>query len=118
MDTDGVDRPILEIGTYRMTTEGQHGTRTTAQVKTYGDIFQEYEFHPEAKCADANGNLCSKQTAGLLQRRHIRIAHIKYIGKESNALEDVESGLIHSEKSIYTDIPTRDGMNGKQKHCP
>lgn len=49
-----------------MTTTGHHGSRNTARVKTYGDILLEYEFHPESKCADANGNTCKKQTVGLL----------------------------------------------------
>jgi hypothetical protein len=38
-----------------------------------------------------------------LQRRHIRAAALKYIGKESNRLEDVESGLIHAAESVYTE---------------
>ncbi|HKW15866.1 MAG TPA: hypothetical protein VJO35_00005, partial [Terriglobales bacterium] len=29
----------------------------------------------------------------------------KYIGKESNSIEDVESGLAHSETSVYTQYP-------------
>jgi len=41
----------------------------------------------------------------LLQRRHIRVEQIKYIGKESNSLEDVESGLIHSAQNVYTEYP-------------
>jgi hypothetical protein len=90
---------------YRITTAGHHGDRHTARVKTYGDVLIEYEYHPESKCADANGNPCSKQTVGLLQRRHVRIEQIKYIGKESNSLEEVESGLIHSEQSVYTEYP-------------
>jgi hypothetical protein len=49
------------------------------------------------------GNACEKQTVGLLQRRHICIDQIKYIGKESNHLEDVDAGMVHSEKSIYTE---------------
>ena len=88
---------------YRITTAGHNGTRRTARVKTYGDVLREYEFHPESKCADANGNPCEKQTVGLLRRRHIRIDHVKYIGKESNHLEAVDAGIIHSEKSIYTE---------------
>ena len=91
--------------TYRITTLGHHGSRNTVRVKTYGDVLQEYEFHPESKCADAGGKPSSKQTIGLLQRRHIRVGQIKYIGKESNSLEDVESGLIHSDQSIYTEYP-------------
>jgi len=91
--------------TCRITTVGYHGSRNTARVKTYGDVLTEYEFHPEPKCADADGNTCGRQTVGLLQRRHIRIEHIKYIGKESNSLEEVESGLVHAEENVYTEYP-------------
>jgi hypothetical protein len=62
-------------------------------------------FIPESKCADAHGLSCTRQTIGLLQRRHIRIAYVVPIGKESNSLEDVESGLIHSEPNVYTVYP-------------
>ena len=92
---------------YRITTTGHHGDRQTARVKTYGDVLIEYEYHPESKCADARKDTCSKQTIGLLQRRHVRIEQVRYIGKESNSLEEVESGLIHSEQSVYTEYPDR-----------
>jgi len=62
----------------------------------------EYEFHPEAKCADVSGNTCEKQTVGLLQRRHIKVDLIKCIGKESNSLETVDEGLEHSATNVYT----------------
>jgi len=39
----------------------------------------------------------------LLQRRHITIDLIKCIGKESNSLENVDEGLEHSEKNVYTE---------------
>jgi hypothetical protein len=84
---------------------GSHGTRTTARVKTYGDVLNEYEFHPESKCNASDGNPCTKPTIGLLQRRHVRIEQIRYIGKESNSLEDVEFGLVHSVNSAYTEYP-------------
>jgi hypothetical protein len=74
-------------------------------VKTYGDVLREYAFHAESKCADANGNLSGKQTIGLLQRRHVRIDQIKHIGKESNMLEEIEAGLIHSAQNVYTEYP-------------
>jgi hypothetical protein len=91
---------------YRITTTGHHGDRHTARVKTYGDVLREYEVHPESKCADATGDPCDKQTIGLVQRRHVRIDQIKYIGKESNSLEDVGSGLVHSEEeTVYTEYP-------------
>jgi hypothetical protein len=92
---------------YGITTVGHHGNRHTARVKTYGEVLREYEFHPEAKCADSDGNPCGKQTIGLLRRRHVRIDEIKYIGKESNSLEEVEAGLIHSAQYVYTEYPDR-----------
>jgi hypothetical protein len=94
----------------RVTTEGYHGNRKTARVKTYGDVIREYEFHPESKCADADNEPCKKQTIGLLQRRHVRMDQIKYIGKESNTLEKVDSGMIHSAEQVYTEYsdPRRD----------
>ena len=88
---------------FRITTKGHCGTRQTARVKTYGDVVTEYEFHPESKCADGSGNPCERQTTGLLQRRHVKIDLIKCIGKESNSLESVDEGMIHSEQNVYTE---------------
>ena len=90
---------------FRITTVGSYGGGQVARVKTYGDVLLEYEYHPESKCADSGGNICSKQTIGLMQRRHIRIDQIKYIGKESNSLEEVDAGLVHSEQNVYTEFP-------------
>jgi hypothetical protein len=90
---------------YAITTDGHHGARSTARVKTYDEIVREYEFHPESKCANAFGITCTKQTIGLLQRRHVYIENIRYIGKESNSLEEVEAGLIHAEENVYTEYP-------------
>jgi hypothetical protein len=91
--------------TFGITVAGHFGTRTKARVKTYADLLREYEFHPESKCADADGLTCTRQTIGLLQRRHIRISYMVPIGKESNSLEEVESGLLHSEPNVYTVYP-------------
>jgi hypothetical protein len=49
------------------------------------------------------GDPCDKQTVGLLQRRRICIDLVRYIGKESNQLEAVDAGLIHSETAVYTE---------------
>lgn len=90
---------------YRITTAGEHGSKRTARVKTYGELVREYEYHPERKCADAGGAICGKQTVGLLQRRNVRIDALKYIGKESNSLEAVEEGMEASAKNVYTEYP-------------
>jgi len=89
--------------THRIKTKGHHGGRGVARVKTYGDLLQEYVCHPESKCADANGETCDRETVGLLQRRHVRVETVRYIGKESNRLEDVDAGLLHAADSVYTE---------------
>ena len=88
--------------THRITT-GDHGPISTARVKTYGDVLVEYEHHPESKCADDAGDPCVRQTVGLLQRRHVSVDLVRYIGKESNSLEAVDAGLVHSDGEIYTE---------------
>jgi hypothetical protein len=95
---------------YRVTTRAHGGPRGAVWVKTYGDIVAEYQFHPEAKCADSFSNPCGKKTVGLLKRRHIKIDIVKFIGKESNSLENVAEGLMHSEQNVYTEYadPKRD----------
>jgi len=92
---------------YKINTTGHHGDRHTARVKTYGEVLREYELHPESKCADPAGKPCAKQTVGLLQRRHVRIDQIKYVGKESNSLDEVDTGLIHSPENVYTEYLDR-----------
>jgi hypothetical protein len=42
---------------------------------------------------------------GLLRRRNVRIGGIIPIGKESNSLEEVDAGLIHSAENVYTVYP-------------
>lgn len=88
---------------YRITTKGDYGTRYVVRVKTYGEVVTEYESHPEAKCADSEGKPCDRKTVGLLQRRHIKVDQIKCIGKESNSLENIEEGTVHSEQNVYTE---------------
>ena len=80
-----------------------HGGGQVARVKSYGDVLLEYEYYPESKCADSDGNICSKQTIGLLQRHQNH--QIKYIGKKSNSLEEVDAGLVHSEQNVYIEFP-------------
>lgn len=106
-----IDRYSAE--TYRIRTCGHHGARRAARVQTYGDVIEAYEHHPEAKCADADGQPCDRQTIGLLYRRHVRVESVAFIGKESNSLEEVQAGLIHDEQNVYTDYtdPRRSHWN-------
>jgi len=35
----------------------------------------------------------------------VRVERIVYIGRESNRLEEIEAGVIHSPESVYTEYP-------------
>jgi hypothetical protein len=74
--------------------------------------------HPETKCANSNGDICTQQTIGLLQRRHVTIDFVKYIGKESNSLEEVAAGTVHSSASVYTDYEDHARDEWKLKYLP
>ena len=103
LKTSWIDQYTGEL--YSIKTTGHHGSRRAARVKTLGDTLREYEYHPESKCADSAGRPCTKKTVGLLRRRQVRIDYVVPIGKESNNLEGVEAGLIHSEQDVYTEYP-------------
>lgn len=91
---------------YRISTTLATSTKQIARVKSYGEVLEEYEYHEEAKCADASGAPCVKQTVGLLQRRHVLIDWPpRLIGKESNKLEEVAEGSVPDAGDVYTEYP-------------
>jgi hypothetical protein len=61
------------------------------------------------RCA---ADTCERQTVGLLQRRHVQIDGIRYIGKESNALEEVEAGSFTPREAYTPNTAISKGMNG------
>jgi len=65
-------------------------------------VLREYEVHPEAKRADSTGKPRSKQTEGLLRRRHEAIDSLTYMGKESNKLEEVEEQSLLDPSDVCT----------------
>jgi hypothetical protein len=85
--------------TYPITTR-DGGDPHAARVKCYRDVLEEYPTHPEPKSAGADGRPCTRSTRGLLTRRHVFAASIYYVGKDSNFLEEVESGLMHDLKAV------------------
>ena len=72
---------------YRVSTSQARGPKI-AGLLTYGGVLREYEYHEESKCSGPDGKPCARQTIGLLSRRHVRIAELHFIGKESNLLEE------------------------------
>ncbi len=90
---------------YRISASLPSATRSLARVKSYGDVLEEYEYREEAKCADASGAPCDRQSVGLLGRRRVRIEKLHFIGKESNKLEEVEELSVTDAADVYTEYP-------------
>src|SRR5262249_53419538 len=84
---------------YGITTEPTRGraTRGTVRIKTYRDVLAEYRGHPEDKSVAPDGGLCRRRTRGLLLRRPVVARSITHIGKESNRLDDLSSGLVEED---------------------
>ena len=65
---------------FKITTQKNFSSRTTAKIKTYGDVVTDYEHHPESKCADENGN-AALQAARSHRGDHPNWERIKLFGR-------------------------------------
>ncbi len=74
----------------------------TVRVKSYRDTIALYATHPEAKSADPDQRECDRTTIGLLGRRRVQATSLVYVGKESNRIEEVELGLVHSWDTVIS----------------
>ena len=111
----GADRWMKMLWTDKATGRKWHITTSDAgladfvRVSSYRDIVAEFATHPEPKSAGPDGEECDRMSAGLQNRRTIDARSVVYIGKESNRLEDVEQGLVHSLDDVqgtYVDAET------------
>jgi hypothetical protein len=83
---------------YRVTVSSAPDLRGQARIATYGEILDDYRERPEHKSLAPDGTPCQGETAGLLGRRPVEAFRIAYVGKESNRLEEAQSGLLHDEQ--------------------
>ena len=83
---------------YCITTEDLPGhiqalSDAPVRVMTWRDVTEAFDVHPEVKYCDSEGKRCSADTIGILQRHHIKIGYVSYIGKESNRLTEKDEPL-------------------------
>lgn len=50
----------------------------------FAHLLVQYQQHPESKSLAPDGTHCGPTTAGLLQRAHVNVGEIRYIGKETD----------------------------------
>ena len=69
-------------------------------VQGYGDYFDDYRRHAEAKLLEPDGRPCHPWSRGLLQPRHVELAEVRRIGKESNRLAETALPLELDEHAV------------------
>jgi hypothetical protein len=62
--------------------------------KTYADVIQSHDLHPERKFAGPDGLSCQPWTRGLLTDLTMIATRIKHVGKEGNELDEHEAEVI------------------------
>ena len=87
-------------------------TRQIARVKSYGDVLEEYEFHEEAKCADARGAPCGKQSVGLCSADVWRSAHPVSSAKSRTSSKRSRSTGSRTPLTLIPNIPIPGATSG------
>lgn len=121
---DWIDRNAPERGTTRIRTDPlRRIEKDSTAVLSYGDYFEEYRLHPEAKALAPDGQPCHSWTRGLLQPRHVTPSKIIRIGKESNRLSETAMPLELDEEAVV-EYPAprvcpgcRTTVEGRRKWC-
>ncbi len=93
LDTNDPSHEPYRITTERHPLDIMYSPDAAIRVMTWRDVAESFDTNPETKYCDQNGNTCGKHTHGVLQRHHIKIGYVSYIGKESNRLSDKDEPL-------------------------
>jgi hypothetical protein len=90
---------------YRLTLKPFAGRVRPSIVRprTYRDVLTSYLANEESKSKDPDGTPCEPGTVGLLRRRPVRMRTVTHIGKESNRLEDAQTGLIEDIDEVVNE---------------
>lgn len=83
-------------------------------IRSLADIKAEFLAHGEVKSETPNGEPAGARARGLLQRRHVPPAHIVLIGKESNRLDEVETGLHGDWRQVLADYESRNSRQSRE----
>jgi len=68
--------------------------------QTYWELINRHSQQPESKFLTCAGEFCRGRSRGLLIRRHVQVLDVLHIGKEANAIDKVQAGLIDSEDEV------------------
>ena len=96
---------------YKIGTTIDPADPNTVPVQTLRDVIETWATNPELKSLGPDGQVCDRETRGLLQRRPVRTTRqlVTLIGKESNHLEEAQVGIYGRDEILneYAD-PDRD----------
>lgn len=73
------------------------------RLKTYRDVIAEYRTHSDIKSADPAGGQAHRGSRGVLARLHVEVTEVRHIGKESNHLDEEDSGGLLTRDEVYVE---------------
>jgi hypothetical protein len=88
-------------------------------AKTYADLIDTYDRHPERKFAGPDGEPCRANTRGLLGDLPLVVSGIRHVGKEGNELEAHQAGLLNeAERQLEYHDSAFEDLLAKLKKIP
>ncbi len=87
--------------------------------KTYADLIEAYDRHPERKFAGSDGRPCRPETRGLLHDLPLVVGSIRHVGKEGNELEAHRAGLVtEAERQLEYHDSAHEDLIAKLQQIP
>ena len=99
---DMVWTDIYTSNQYRISTTIDPSDPNTVPAQTLRNVIEAWATNPERKSLGPDGQPCSRETRGLLQRRPVRTTRllVTFIGKESNHLEEAQAGIMGRDEIL------------------
>ena len=97
--------------------QGRHGSRIVARVKSYGDVLREYEFHPEAKCADITALHAQSKASGSSGGATSLSIRSRASARSPIASKRSKSKAFSFRATFTPSIPIRGATSGTASGC-
>jgi hypothetical protein len=86
-------------------------------LKTYGDVLQDYEFHPKQSARKQKEICAVSQAIGLLQRRHVRIDQGQIHRKRLEEAGISKHRNLFAERGVYYSSLSKPAGSIRKARC-
>ena len=103
---------------YRISATLPTGTRQIARVKSYGDVLKSTSSTKRRSAPMRAARRATSKPWGCSAAARDDRGAARFIGKESNKLEEVEEGPSPMPATFTPSIPMRGATSGRRRYCP